>query len=350
MNLELGKNLLIRRVYDLSEEEANQWDRLFLTEDLRRAFMSRQYARIVSDGGQDVVVLIIYGAGEPAAFLPLQRLPGLRGRSGVFESVGGVMTDYFGVVAKAGFRIDAKQLLDATAGTVNAIFFTHLSESQKQFGLSSREGRIGLRTRLDGSFLDYWAERRKLKKDFVKDTERKESHLEQEVGNVNFEWTSSQPEHDLKWLVTMKENQYKRTGKCQAPLFDKKNVALLHALVNSKNINCQGVLSSLRSGDRLIAAHLGLRCHNMLHVWFPVYDHDFARYSPGRILNRKIIEHGKANGVDVFDRGEGDTPAKREFANEEHLLYRGLWHASGWRGLRARVVLSAFWRISRWLG
>ncbi|MGB4766960.1 MAG: GNAT family N-acetyltransferase [Rugosibacter sp.] len=344
----LGKNLYIRRIDELTAEEVAVWDQLLLADDLRRAFMSYRYARTVAETGGDVVVLVLYDNHAPCGFLPLQRVAGLRGKVGIFEPVGGVMTDYFGLVAIDGFKLDVSKLLDATNGQVNAIFFTHLTECQKRFGLVETERRIGLRVRLNGSFSDFWDERKKVRKDFVRNTEKKEKNLASEVGPIFFEWNSSQSEKDLAWLIEAKERQYKRTGKNQAPLFDTKNIDLLNRLLQSKDANCEGMISSLRCGEKLVAAHFGLRCHDMLHVWFPVYDHDYSRFSPGRILKKYFIEYGQMNGVSIFDSSEGDSTAKREFANEEHYFYRGFWQTSGFRGIRARVAMSLFWRISSW--
>jgi len=50
-------------------------------------------------------------------------------------------------------------------------------------------------------------------------------------------------------------------------------------------------------------------------------------------------------GVSVIDRGEGDTPAKRDFANHEHSFYRGLWTSGGIRSLPARAALALIWRL-----
>jgi CelD/BcsL family acetyltransferase involved in cellulose biosynthesis len=67
-------------------------------------------------------------------------------------------------------------------------------------------------------------------------------------------------------------------------------------------------------------------------------------------LFKHLFLAAAAEGIQVFDRGEGDTQAKRDFANETHIFFRGLWHVAGWRGLLARGVLSASWRMKRWLG
>jgi len=347
----LGKNLHIRRIDELTAEEVAVWDQLLLTDDLRRAFMSYRYARVVAETGGDVVVLVLYDIHAPCGFLPLQRVAGLRGNVGIFEPVGDVMTDYFGIVAAKGLVIDIAKLLATTRGRVNAVLFSHLDETQARFGLIGEEQRTGLRTWLDGRAghepQDYWINLRKSDKKLVYDTERREKKLINEVGPVTFEWASQNPASDIAWLIESKKAQYTRTGKEQAPLFDSRKVALLNRLLQSQEDNCQAVLSTLRCGEEIIAVHFGLRCHDMLHVWFPVYNPKYSSYSPGRILFKHLFLRAAAEGIQVFDRGEGDTQAKRDFANETHIFTRGLWCVVGWRGLFARGVLSIFWRLKR---
>ena len=347
----LGKNLYIRRIDELTAEEVAVWDQLLLADDLRRAFMSYRYARIVAETGGDVVVLVLYDNHAPCGFLPLQRVAGLRGKVGIFEPVGDVMTDYFGLVAAAGTHLRIEKLLAATRGRVNAVLFSHLDETQVRFGLAGEEPRTGLRTwlgtSLDKPASDYWVNLRKSDKKLVYDTERREKKLINEVGPVTFEWISQNPASDMTWLIESKKAQYTRTGKAQAPLFDSRKVALLNRLLQSSEENCQGILSILRCGEEIIAVHFGLRCHDMLHVWFPVYHPKYASYSPGRILFKHLFLAAAAEGIQVFDRGEGDTQAKRDFANETHTFSRGLWQVAGWRGLLARGVLSVAWRLGR---
>lgn len=354
----LDKNLHIRRIDELTAEEVAVWDQLLLADDLRRAFMSHRYARVVAETGGDVVVLVLYDTHTPCGFLPLQRIAGPRGKVGIFEPVGDVMTDYFGLIAADGVHIRIEKLLAATHGRVNAVLFSHLDETQSRFGLVGEEPRTGLRTWLCTSLgtsletpaSDYWVNLRKSDKKLVYDTERREKKLINEIGPVTFEWTSQNPASDMAWLIESKKAQYTRTGKEQAPLFDSRKVALLNRLLQAQEESCQGVLSTLRCGEEIIAVHFGLRCNDMLHVWFPVYNPKYSSYSPGRILFKHLFSAAAVDGIQVFDRGEGDTQAKRDFANETHTFSRGLWHVAGWRGLLARGVVSVSWRISRWLG
>jgi CelD/BcsL family acetyltransferase involved in cellulose biosynthesis len=335
-----------RPLADLTESERAAWaERLAASPECRSAFLSPQYADAVARSGNDVAVMIGYDRAVPVWFMPLQRHTGWIGRFGVFEPAGGVMTDYFGAVGSSRVMASSGAICRASGGRVAAILFTHLDEAQQRFGLAGDEPRVGLRTRIGDSAEAYWESLRQKDKKLVQDTGRREKKLARERGDVTFEWQSSHRDADLQALIRLKTAQYTRTGKASAPLFEGRNLRLLERLASSADEECEGVLSSLRCGGRLIAAHFGLRCRDALHVWFPVYDADYAGYSPGRILLKHIIEHAPRHGVCLLDRGEGDTPAKRDFANEEHTYFRGLWTAPSLQGFIARAAVSLYWRL-----
>lgn len=346
--MKLDVNLFIRNMHELSEEESLAWDEMHAADiELNQAFLSRTYISCVACMNPGVRILIGYENGSPAFFLPLQRRHGFVSRFGVFEPAGDVMTDYFGIVAKPGVQLSPEHLLAATRGRINAILFTHLDQAQARFGLNGDERRIGLRTRLGIPAGDYWARLRYIDKKLVTDTERREKKLQKEIGPVSFEWQSSMLEADLDWLIEAKRAQYSRTGKVHAALFGDPYAGLLSRLSRTQADQCSGVLSVLRCGDEVVAAHFGLKCRNVLHVWFPVYHTKFASYSPGRILLKHLFAAAAGKGVDVFDRGEGDSPAKRDFANDEHHYSKGLWLAPGVRGQIASLAVSIGWRLEK---
>ncbi|MDR2111718.1 MAG: GNAT family N-acetyltransferase [Candidatus Accumulibacter sp.] len=326
--------------------ERNAWSSLLRSNpDCRRAFLSPGFAEAAARCGNEVWVAAGYRGEEPHWFMPLQRHGEWIGRLGVFEPVGGGMSDYFGAIGVSGSVIVPEHIFSASGGRIAAILFTHLDESQAGFGLRAGEPRVGLRTHIGDSAETYWADLRRRDKKLVYDTERREKKLMTEHGKLCFEWHSSEASADLQKLVEMKTAQYAKTGKHGGPLFHKHNVDLLERLLNTADDACEGVLSVLRSGNEIVAAHFGLRCHDVLHIWFPAYAVKFANYSPGRILLKHIIRHAAEHGVHTLDRGEGDTVAKRDFANGEHRYFRGLWHAMSPRGLLARVAVSLYWRL-----
>lgn len=344
----LGANIFLREIGALSVVEATAWDQLLMSAaDLQRAFLSRPYVKAVSEAGQAVAVLVGYEGGEPCFFLPLQRQAGLLGSLGCYEPAGGSMTDYFGLVAKAGVTVDIVALLAATQGAVNAVTYTHLDETQSAFGLVADEYRVGLRSNMGLVPGKFWDQLRLLDKKLVSDTDRREKKLKADCGSLAFEWNSSDAGNDFDWLLNAKKLQYSRTGKDQAPLFETRNVALLRSLLTCKEDVCSGVLSVLRCDEGIIAAHFGLRCQDVMHVWFPVFDRKYANLSPGRILFKHMFEAAGAQQIRLFDRGEGDTPAKRDFANEEHRLGRGVWRAAGMRGHLGLFAQRVAWRLAR---
>ena len=50
---------------------------------------------------------------------------------------------------------------------------------------------------------------------------------------------------------------------------------------------------------------------------FPAYDNDYRKYSPGKILLKKIIDHSRLNSIDYFDLTIGSEDYKKNFSNNE---------------------------------
>jgi CelD/BcsL family acetyltransferase involved in cellulose biosynthesis len=66
----------------------------------------------------------------------------------------------------------------------------------------------------------------------------------------------------------------------------------------------------LLSGDRLC-------------WWFPAYDPELARYSPGLILLLELIAEGAARGVPVLDLGRGEHDYKLRVADRFYEVAEG---------------------------
>ncbi len=313
----------------------------------QRAFVSPTFcAAAESAYGRPVRVVLVrrHADGPLLGVLPVQARPSFVGALGVYEPVAGVMNDWFGLLATPDLQVSPESLLAASG--IGCIDFSHLDDTQATHGLRGESPRVGLRTRIHGTGDAHWEALRLVDKKLVSDTERRERRLVAEHGPLTFAFQSAQPREALQQLIALKQDQYRRTGHLQAPLFDAGNTSLLHALLVQRDPLCAGVLSTLHAGDQLVAVHFGLQSGDMLHFWFPVYEDRYAAYSPGRILYRYVIRDAHLHGVSVIDRGEGDSKAKRDFANEEHLFYKGVW-ARGVRGMVAQAALSVHWRWRR---
>ncbi len=329
----------------LSHAELAAWSRLLRdSTSTRWAFLSPVYAAAVHECIGTVEVLLCWRGDELAGVMLLQRARGWLGRMGLREPAGGQMSDYFGLLASPGVQLQWSVLLNAAG--LHCLYFTHLDETQAAHGLVGQECRIGLRTRIhpDGGAA-HWEYLRTQDKKLVSDTERRERKLAAEHGALVFEMQTPTPQQDLDWLVTLKNAQYQRTGHDGGALLDPANARLLQRLLTSSDAYCQPRLSVLRSGGQMVAAHFGLQCGAVLHYWFPVYDQRFAVFSPGRILFRHILAVSDLHGIACIDRGEGDSAAKRDFANEEHVFCKGIVTAGLW-GHALRGVQSACWRLT----
>lgn len=329
----------------LDAAERNGWAQLLRQSTTSRwAFLSPAYAEAVNETLGPVDVLLCWQADELVGVMPLQRAAGWLGALGMREPVGRHMTDYFGLLARPGVTLDWGQLL-RQAG-VPCLYFTHLDESQAAHGLGGDSPRKGLRTRIHPEGGEaHWEWLRTQDKKLVSDTERRERKLVAEHGPIRFEMQSSTPEQDLDCLVALKNAQYRRTGHDGGALLDPANARLLAHLLKAADPDCLPLLSVLHCGDQWAAGHFGLQCGPLLHYWFPVYDNRYSAYSPGRILYRHVLLGARARGIGCIDRGEGDSAAKRDFANEEHHFFKGLV-ASGIRGLALNASQRLHWRLA----
>jgi CelD/BcsL family acetyltransferase involved in cellulose biosynthesis len=303
------------------------------------AFYSYTYSRAVSEVRPYVYVMVIKHEGQPVGFLPFQ-FAGLGFKLfRAAQPVGDYMTDYFGMVAEPTLRLQPKELL-RMAG-VCSLLFSHLDETQAAWGLTGEKPELGLRIELAAGADAYWAILREIDKRFVSDTERRERKLIAKCGPLRFVFNSPDC---LDELINHKSHQYVRTG--SADIFSNKWTRdLLYKLSLSSDPLCSGVMSVLYAGDTWVASHFGIRCKSLLHYWFPVYNPQLREFSPGRLLLKAIIGQSLDSGILVIDRGAGDSPAKRDFANAEHLYYRGMWMRPAIRSILFRLSMSVRWRV-----
>lgn len=329
----------------LSEPELAAWDALHAAQGPHRwAFQSVGFARAVHETVAAVRVALLWRADELVGVLPLQRQPGRWGRWGLHEPVGGLMADYAGLLAGEGVCTTWAALLAGSG--VPGLFFTHLDEQQLGLGLTGAQPRLGLRTRIhpDGGAA-HWVWLRTQDKKLVDDTERRERKLQRDHGDVSFAMDSPHAEQNLQTLIAAKSDQYRRTGAPSGPLLQPRNQRLLAHLLAHPSAGCRVRLSLLKAGEQWVSSHFGLQSGSTLHYWFPVYGESFSAYSPGRILFKHVILQSVAAGIDLIDRGEGDTAAKRDFATETHQFFRGL-EVRGWQGQTLAFAQRLAWRFA----
>ncbi|HEY8099324.1 MAG TPA: GNAT family N-acetyltransferase [Burkholderiaceae bacterium] len=327
----------------LEPELIQAWDAFSSTQaHLASPFLSAHYARAAERAGADARVCVIYRDSYVCGFFPYQFDGRLAAWLKSAAPVGGGMSDYFGLVADARFRITSSELL--SLARLNHLNFSHLDESQLQYGLTGEHPRTGLRIRFDAEVADR-TQLSSMSHKYLKDTERRERQLSRDVGPVEFAFdTQDYRLEKLRRLIARKRAQYKKTGTGDALAAPWKS-ALLEQLLATDFTTCRGVLSHMTAGDTWVGSHFGIMGNGVLQYWFPVYNPDLAKYAPGRLLLHAISKATYDNRIHMIDRGEGDTPSKREITNEDHQFYRGAWYNKSVSTQFARGLQSIQWRL-----
>jgi CelD/BcsL family acetyltransferase involved in cellulose biosynthesis len=138
-------------------------------------------------------------------------------------------------------------------------------------------------------------------------------YLERDCGPVNFIFHSDNVT-DLNQVLKWKSAQYLATGKSDLFAIPWTRAAI-EQIYTTHSENFSGVLSLLYAGDRLVAGHFGMRAGATWHYWFPSYDVESAKYSPGLILLLKMAEAAPALGVRHIDLGKGEAAYKERLRN-----------------------------------
>jgi CelD/BcsL family acetyltransferase involved in cellulose biosynthesis len=157
---------------------------------------------------------------------------------------------------------------------------------------------------------------------FCRDTARKARKLERELGELRLE-ADSRDSAELRALMAWKSDQYRRNG--WVDVFDRQWIAeLVERLFATRGATFGGLLSVLYAGDKPVAAHFGLRAGRVLAHWFPAYDAQLARHSPGLIQHLRMAEQTSALGVELIDMGTGTERYKQTLRSRDLMVAEGV--------------------------
>ena len=265
------------------------------------------------------------GVGTDAFFV-FQRM-----KNDVGVAAGDFLSDLHGMICAPEFCCDLREL--ARQCRLTALEFREVPISDRSFARAAEGTRPGLRVDLSSGFDAY---RRSTPS--VKSEQIKFRRIKREVGRLRFTMHDDR-EDVLDTLLRWKEEQYERTGANGFyQLFSVPwATRILRDIYRTQETDFAGVLSSLYAGDRLVAAHLGMRSGHVLHHWFPAYEISMKTYSPGLILLLKMLEHAPAAGMTILDFGQGTPQYKARFANAGQTTVYGTVERSSWRYLRRAV-------------
>jgi CelD/BcsL family acetyltransferase involved in cellulose biosynthesis len=306
----------IVRVDALGEAEWAAW-RAMLAADpaLNSPYFRPEFTQVAGRISPDAAVAVFSRAGRTVGFFPHQK------RGGAMQPLAAPMNDYHGIIARPGEAPsleEAARALGATRLNVTAWVGTTGSD-----GRDLGEPRRTVQVELGEEGYDGWyAERRANQGKFFKDKERARRSMESELGPLRIERGLRDPAL-LNWLIGLKRDQYKRTGRHD--IFACGWTAdLLHALLKEDRDGFGASMAGLWAGDRLTALEYSLHAGDQYHFWFPGYEPSLARCSPGILLSMDTMRLAGALGYRTFDFGFEGEHYKKYFCNGHRTVREAL--------------------------
>jgi CelD/BcsL family acetyltransferase involved in cellulose biosynthesis len=299
----------------LTPDHLSAWERLQAGNSaLDSPFFRCEFTQAVAAVRDDADVAVLEEDGHPVGFLPFHRK-----RFHVGVPVGSPLSDFQGVIADRDFVWDPKRLLHGCR--LKGWQFNHLLACQEAFRPYHSVQADSPYIDLSRGFEAYLQEREAAGCEQFRNTRRKARKARREIGPVRFE-RHTDDRRVFRALLAWKTAQYRRK-KATNYLAPAWTVALLESLLKQRNEAFSGVLSALYLGDRLAAVHLGMRSFGVLHFWFPAYDPELGKYSPGLILLVEMAQAASALGIRRIDLGRGNERYKTSLMSAATRLAEG---------------------------
>ncbi|MER6952992.1 MULTISPECIES: GNAT family N-acetyltransferase [unclassified Streptomyces] len=309
------------RPQDLGQGERERWRALRAASTLpRNPFMEPEFTDAVGLVRQRARVAVVYEGREPVGFLPHER-----GRLGQGQALAYGVSDAQGAVLAPGLGLNAAELMRACSLTSFA--FDNLEAEQGLFLPHAAEEYAAYVIDVEKGYETYESVLRAQSPKFLKTTLAKERKLGRQVGELRFVFDERDPAA-LRTLMAWKSAQYRRTGR-RDRFAQEWITRLVAALAETRAPDCSGTLSVLYAGERPIAAHFGLRSSTVLACWFPSYDPEFAKFSPGLVLHLRMAESAAAEGIGLLDLGRGAAEYKDSLKTGEIPVFEGAWTRPG---------------------
>jgi CelD/BcsL family acetyltransferase involved in cellulose biosynthesis len=312
---------------ELSTTQLDAWHKLRAVNPLLDSpYFHPTFAGAVHASGRPVHVYVGHGpTGEVESLFPVHR------DGAVLRPVGWPGADFQGPILAPGTGFDVTRLL---GGGVSTLEFDHLLELADDFKPWITGTRPSPYVDTTGGLDGYLGRASKSGKDNMGQARRRTAKAEREIGPVRFV-ADSLDEGDLAKVIELKRGQYAATG-AKDYFAEPGRQALMTDLLRTRGTDFAGILSTMYAGDRLLAAHFGIRSGAVLHWWFPVYDPAHAGLAPGWMLLRELVMAAPQLGFTRIDLGRGDDEYKRRAKTGETPVCQGMvTRSSARRALRA---------------
>jgi CelD/BcsL family acetyltransferase involved in cellulose biosynthesis len=286
---------------DLGGRELDRWRSIRSRRpDLDSPFLSPEFTLAVGRTRPEARVAVVEDSGGIVAFFPFER------RSlGLGVPIGAGLSDCQAIICEPDVDLDVHELLNQSG--LAAWHFDHLAGTQRAMVAPTSIEVASPIVDVSAGFEAYLARVGRHFRGLFK-SERK---LSREVGPVRFGFGVSD-DAALSTMIAWKSEQYRRTGRPDR-FANNPTVQLVRELAETSEPSLSGTLITLHAGDRLAAVEFSLRSETVIAGWFPAFDREFSRYSPGTIHMLRTIEAASLAGLQRYDLGKGDEEYKSAF-------------------------------------
>ncbi|HVU88294.1 MAG TPA: GNAT family N-acetyltransferase [Pirellulales bacterium] len=343
----------------LTSDEIGAWTTMQRANPmLASPYFCAEFTQATALARHDVEVAVLEIGGRPVGFFPYQR-----SRWNVGRSVAGRLSDFQAMICYPGLQYDPAAVLRGCG--LSAWHFDHLLDPQRNFQdfvwRDADSPHIVLGTGIE----DYF-EGQKNGKSLRSEYGQRKRKIEREVGPLRLE-TDVTDRSIIATCFRWKVEQYLRTGTPNVFAY-RWVLDLFDAILSLRNDNFSSMVSVLYAGSTIAAVNFCLRSRDILHAWFPAYNMDLARYSPGTLQWFEMIDALPKLGFRRIDLGKGPEQFKRRFMNGAvrvaegtvdlrpmQLLFRRVWQRARDR-IRdsrlygpARTPAAFLYRLNHWL-
>jgi CelD/BcsL family acetyltransferase involved in cellulose biosynthesis len=329
---------------DIPSEVVGAWRALMQCHQaLDNPLLSPTWIQQIAAAKNGAEVGVVVQDDRPTACLTFER------RNGQGFPPGGTLSDLHGFVAPPALQMDAAEVVRQCGLT--ALHYDHLPAEQQWFSrYHARLEAAPLIVMQDG-FDEYWRQRRAASPDRIRQIERKSRKIMREVGPLRFVWQDTDAS-SLDSLISWKRRQLRASGFID--IFARKWMRpLLEQLIASQAAECQGVLSTLLAGDKLVAVHLGICNRHTMVSSIPTFDQACSSYSPGAVLHMELAKAAAERGIRTIDLGCGGNSLKYALGSTTRELAVGTidlqparrWCRIWWHRLRGMMHSSSLGRL-----
>ena len=271
-------------IEELTADQLATWSRLqsdspMLDSPYFRPEFARAFATVQS--GVEVAIL---DDRTTVGFWPFQRFA-----RGVAGPIGGRMSDFHGVICRDDLAWSPVDLLRACALTVWD--FDHLLAAQQPFRAFQRKTAPSPYMDFSGGFDAY---RGSIHPQTAAQIQRKRRKLAREIGPLRLE-AHTDDRGTFDTLIQWKRDKHGIT---------RDEILVLEAIFAEQHALFSGMLTALYAGDQLAAVHFGMRSRHVLHCWYPAYNEQLQKYSPGLVLWFELAASASALGLKRVDMGK----------------------------------------------